>query len=132
MDRLFRAAADALSMIMQHAGPHPAVLDDLDEIEVSFIDDAAITHVHGEFLNDPTPTDVITFEHGEVLISTETAIRQAAGHANDPQRECALYLIHGLLHLNGHDDHAPEEAEAMRSMQENILATIWPHPARQP
>lgn len=125
LDRLFRAAAAALPIVLENAGPHDAVLAELDEVEVSFINDETIAGVHGEFMNDPTPTDVITFAHGEILISTETAVRQGADAGSDPQRECALYLIHGLLHLNGHDDHLPAEFAAMKACQEAILDRVW-------
>jgi probable rRNA maturation factor len=126
MERLLRAAAEAMPLVMDHPGPHESVLDELDEVEVSFITDADIARAHGEFLQDPTPTDVITFQHGEILVSTETAIRQAVEHSEDPQRECALYVIHGLLHLHGHEDHVPEEAAAMRGIQERVLKDVWP------
>jgi probable rRNA maturation factor len=126
MERLFRAASDALPLVLAQTGPHSPVLDELEEIEISFIDDATIAGVHAEFLSDDAPTDVITFEHGEILISTETAIRQAAQGAHSPQRECALYIIHGLIHLNGHDDHTPEEFAAMKRIQESILSEVWP------
>ncbi len=126
MKRLFRAASEALSLVLQHPGLHPALLPDLDEVEVSFITDAAISTAHAQFMNDPSPTDVITFQHGEMVISTDTAIRQAAAHQQDPQRECALYIIHGLLHLHGHEDHDDAEAEAMRQLQESILDQVWP------
>ena len=126
LDRLFQAAAAALPLVLAQPGPHPAVLSDLEEVEVSFIDDVRITQVHAEFMHDPSPTNVITFEHGEILISTDTALRQAAELAHDPQRECALYIIHGLLHLNGHEDGVEAERETMRWVQEQILAQVWP------
>ena len=126
MDRLFQAAANAMPLVMDHPGPHDSVMDELEEVEVSFITDAEISEAHARFLDDPTPTDVITFQHGEILISTETALRQAAENGNDAQRECALYIIHGLLHLNGHEDHDAGEAAAMHAVQEKILATVWP------
>lgn len=126
MDRLLLAAGDALPLVLTQPGPHESQLADLEEIEVSFITDADIARAHADFLGDPTPTDVITFQHGEILISTETAIRQAADHAHPPLRECALYLIHGLLHLNGHEDHEPAEAAAMKEIQERILDKVWP------
>jgi probable rRNA maturation factor len=129
MERLFQAASAALPLVLLQPGPHPAVLDDLDEVEVSFIDDDTIAGVHSEFMNDPSPTDVITFDHGEILISTETAIRQAGQGAHSPERECALYVIHGLLHLNGHDDHSPSEFAVMKQIQESILAGVWPEPS---
>ncbi len=103
-------------------------LPDLPEIEVSLVSDAEIAAVHGQFLDDPTPTDVITFEHGEILISVETAARQAReyGHNQPVPREIALYLIHGLLHLAGWDDHHPDEAAAMAAEQERVLHLVWP------
>lgn len=126
MERLFRAASEALPLVLPHPGPHPSLLAELSEVEISFITDAAISAAHGKFMGDPSPTDVITFQHGEILISTETASRQAEEHAHDSQRECALCLIHGLLHLHGHDDHAPDESAVMQQVQESILAEVWP------
>lgn len=92
----------------------------LEEIEISLISDEEIARVHGEFLDDPTPTDVITFHHGEILISTDTALRQGAEHGQALDAELALYLIHGLMHLAGWDDHEPEEAAEMSRRQEGI------------
>ncbi len=98
-----------------------AVLATLEEVEITFVDDAEIARVHGEFLDDPTPTDVITFHHGEILISTETAARQAVDHGQPFDHELALYAIHGLLHLAGWHDEDPAEAEAMARVQAGIL-----------
>ncbi len=125
LNRLLGAASRAVPEILAHPGNHDVLLADLDEVEVSFITDPAICQAHEQFLGDSAPTDVITFQHGEILISTDTALRQAAEHRTDPQRECALYLIHGLLHLNGHDDHSPSEAAAMRELQDRILQQVW-------
>jgi probable rRNA maturation factor len=98
-----------------------AVLATLDEVEITLVDDAEIARVHGEFLDDPTPTDVITFHHGEILISTETAARQAVEHGQPLDHELALYAIHGLLHLAGWHDEEDAEAEAMARVQAGIL-----------
>lgn len=97
-----------------------APLHQLAEIEISLISDDEIARVHGEFLDDPTPTDVITFHHGEILISTDTAERQGRDNAQSLADETALYLIHGLMHLGGWDDHEPEEAAEMAKTQEGI------------
>jgi probable rRNA maturation factor len=128
MERLLQAADAALPHILAHPGPHGPDLPELEEIEVSFIDDPAIAAVHSQFMDDPTPTDVITFRHGEILISTDTAIRAAAEAGHPPLRECALYLIHGLLHLHGHEDHTEPEFQEMKRLQELILDTVWPLP----
>ncbi len=101
-----------------------SVLGDLDTVEVSFINDAEIARVHGEFLDDPTPTDVITFDHGEILISAETAARCAADYGHTPPEEALLYLIHGLLHLRGYDDQEPESRAAMHRTQQHLLEKI--------
>ena len=47
------------------------------EVEITLLGEAAIAKVHGEFLEDPTPTDVITFEHGEILIGVPIAAANA-------------------------------------------------------
>jgi probable rRNA maturation factor len=126
LNQLLAIGRAALPEVLKAPGPETPVLPELEEIEVSFISDETIGQVHAEFLNDPDPTDVITFAHGEILISTETAIRQAADHGQPPDRETALYLIHGLLHLNGHEDHTQEGFETMRRLQSQILDDLWP------
>lgn len=127
VDELARRGREALPLCLAvPASGVLRVLPDLEEIEVSLVTDDDIARVHGEYLDDPTPTDVITFHHGEILISADTAEREAAGHGHPADREALLYLIHGLLHLNGHDDHAEPDRQAMHAAQEEILAAVWP------
>ena len=102
------------------------VLPKLETVEVSLVSDATIASVHDQFMSDPTPTDVITFEHGEILISLETAARSAIEHGHSPDRETLLYLVHGLLHLNGFDDRNEEARTEMEATQERILGAISP------
>jgi probable rRNA maturation factor len=90
-------------------------------VEISIVSDKEIARVHGEFLDDPTPTDVITFHHGEIIISADTAERQGREHKHPFDHELALYLIHGLLHLAGWDDHEKTEAREMAKRQQSIL-----------
>src|SRR4051812_24297200 len=52
-------------------------LADLPEVSVVLVSDRRIAEIHVRFMNDPSPTDVITFDHGEIVISAETAKRQA-------------------------------------------------------
>lgn len=126
LPRLTEVAERAWPLVMAAPGPEVPVLPELREVEVSFITDEAIAKVHAEFLEDPTPTDVITFAHGEILISTETALRQAVEHGQTPEREVALYLIHGLLHLNGHEDESETGFATMKRLQEGVLDQVWP------
>jgi probable rRNA maturation factor len=101
---------------------HPPLLS-LEEIEVSIVSDSKISKVHADFLGDDSPTDVITFHHGEILISADTALRQGLDHRQSMDQELALYLVHGLLHLAGWEDEDPEEQTAMHRLQEKILAS---------
>jgi len=103
-------------------------LADLAEVEISVVSDESIAAVHGQFMADPTPTDVITFHHGEILVSWDTAGRRALEFDHPALRELLLYVIHGLLHLNGHDDRDFEERRRMHAVQDRILATVWPLP----
>ena len=126
LDALTAGAVRALPLVL--ACPVPpgcaSVLAELETVEVSFISDEEIARVHGEFLDDPTPTDVITFEHGELLISADTAARCAGEYGHTTQQEALLYLIHGLLHLHGYDDHEPTDRTAMHDAQQRILDTV--------
>lgn len=104
-------------------------------VHVVYCDDDEIAGVHGEFFDDPTPTDVITFPldgdgspespvSGELLISVETAARVAAEQGHDTDVESVLYAIHGVLHLGGFDDQtAPKRAE-MRAAERVALQTL--------
>jgi probable rRNA maturation factor len=121
LDFLERVGLHALPGCLA-AAPSPGhPLAALTNIEVTLTSDSEIAAVHAEFLADPTPTDVITFHHGEILISLETAARQAPEHGFTLPHEAALYLIHGLLHLAGWDDHDPGQARAMAALQEDLL-----------
>ena len=98
----------------------------VESIEITLLDDTEMGRIHGEFLDDPTPTDVITFDHGELLIGVETAIRQASRHDSSMNREIALYGIHGMLHLAGFDDRCEEDAQKMAKRQFALLNDWFP------
>ena len=70
------------------------------------------------FPDSPTVMD------GELIISTETAIREAAAHGWSLEAELVLYVVHGLLHLCGYDDLTDEARPVMRSREQELLA-IW-------
>lgn len=100
-----------------------APLASLTEVEVTIVSDRQIARVHGEFFDDPTPTDVITFQHGELLIGAETVADNAARYGHSPDHEAALCVIHGLLHLAGWDDLTARDAKQMAKLQEQIFKT---------
>lgn len=118
---LRRIGKAALPGCLAAAKSSDAPLASLPEIEITIVNDHDIARVHGDFLDDPTPTDVITFHHGEILISADTALRQGGEHDQSLDREIALYLVHGLMHLGGWDDHEENEAREMAKRQEAIL-----------
>jgi probable rRNA maturation factor len=98
------------------------------ELSVVFLDDAGIGRVHGDFLDDPTPTDVITFPPdpemdfgGEILVSVDHAMQFAVRKELDFARELTLYLVHGYLHLAGFDDLVPEKKRQMRRAEKKAL-----------
>ena len=129
-DALAAACAAALNrmlpeLLAQPQGPDHT-LSGLQEVEISIVDDEAIAAVHAEFLNDPTPTDAITFPYGEILVSCDTARRYAAEHGLDAREELFRYMVHGLVHLHGYRDYEPQEREAMFAVQEPLVAKYRP------
>jgi probable rRNA maturation factor len=93
----------------------------LGEISVWLISDRRMALLHRKFLGQSGPTDVMTFQHGEIFISVETARRHARTFGNSLLRELKLYIAHGLLHLHGFDDQTPSEMHKMKAAQERIL-----------
>lgn len=106
------------------------------ELSVVITDDASVRELNRRYRGEDAPTDVLSFDLtadesfvssggdrllGEVVISYPTAARQAedAGHAVD--EELAHLLVHGVLHLLGHDHQSPAEARTMRAREEALL-----------
>lgn len=112
-----RAAAAAASL----GRPSQQAVSLPDEIFVMLISDKRMSELHQRFLNEAGPTDVITFQHGEIFISAPTAQRQARQFGTSTRHEIELYIAHGLLHLAGFDDHAPGERAKMRVAEAAIL-----------
>lgn len=80
-------------------------------------------------LNDTVPFPTIwpaDSPFGEVLISFPQALRQAQSARQSVHREVAHLVVHGLLHLLGHDHALPKERAMMRTAEQNTLATIFP------
>jgi probable rRNA maturation factor len=99
-------------------------LADLPEVSVVLVSDRRIAQIHRRFMNEPGPTDVITFQHGEIFISTETAKRQARQFGTSFEHEVRLYIAHGLLHLVGFDDKTLPAAGEMKRRQERLVSGI--------
>ena len=111
----------ALWLCLELEEPARSDLRSLDEVLVVLVSDARMSALHKQFLNLAGPTDVITFQHGEIFISVETARANAESFHSSTEDEVRLYLIHGLLHLHGFDDVTPAQARVMKQTQERIL-----------
>ena len=110
-----------------------------DDTEVSILltDDAHIAQLNRQYRDVEGPTDVLSFSQaegddepifgiednllGDVVISVETAQRQAAEHAKSLESEMDMLLVHGLLHLLGYDHAEPDEERAMFAKQDEFL-----------
>lgn len=95
-----------------------------EAIDVIFLGKRAMGKVHAEFLDDPSPTDVITFDYGEILVCPEVAAEQGPMHGRSVEDETLLYGIHGLLHLAGYDDHAPADFRRMAREQDRVCNAV--------
>lgn len=101
------------------------------DVDVVLVDDPTLAALHARFLGDPSPTDVMSFDLGdgggpvgEVYVSVDRATAVAADRGVAVGRELALYLVHGTLHLCGHDDHEDEDRAAMRAAERAVLAGL--------
>jgi probable rRNA maturation factor len=120
----------AIHVLDDHArrfsdGPPPG------ELSLVFMTDTALARLHADFLDDPSTTDVITFEGepafgtaGEICVSADTAATFAARHHHDFSTELMLYVVHGWLHLAGYDDLDPPKKRRMRAAEKRALALL--------
>ena len=115
-----------------------AVGKDGSELSIALVDDAEIRALNHRFRAKDRATDVLSFPSdevapgflGDVVISVETARRQAAAYDAPLQNEIYRLLIHGLLHALGHDHHEPVERAVMEAQERRLAETIampWPY-----
>ena len=109
------------------------------ELSISLVGDVAIAELNAAYRDKQGATDVLSFSllegaHserrgellGDVVISLETAARQARRGARGLDEEVLRLLIHGALHLLGHDHEAPGEAKRMRAEERRLWGLLWP------
>lgn len=122
-----RALADLVRRALAAEGVDHA------SISLAVVDDPTIRAINARHLGHDRATDVISFGlsepgepglAGELVVSAETAARTARAAGVDPFAELALYVVHGLLHLCGHDDTHAEAAAAMRRREGEVLAAV--------
>jgi len=127
-----RAVGRAVRAALARGGVHRG------EVSVAIVDDAEIARVHSRFLNDPTPTDCISFVFdsgngaidGEIVVSAETAAVAARRFGWSASDELLLYVAHAALHLAGYDDQSPAQRRAMRRQERAVLAELGICPPR--
>lgn len=106
-----------------------------DEVSIYFVDTQTISEMHGEYFDDPTTTDCISFPMdlpdaegyrvmGDVFVCPETASDFIAKNGGDCYEEITLYVIHGLLHLLGYDDIEEEDRLEMRKAETDYLTRV--------
>ena len=118
---LQKSAEKILELILRIRAGRRTQLRRLDEISVLLISDRRMAWLHRQFLGHSGPTDVLTFQHGEIFISVETARRHSRRFGNSLAEELRLYVVHGLLHLHGFSDRRRSEARKMEVVQRRIL-----------
>ena len=118
---LHEFAQRALRECLKLPGRKPDGLSKFQELSIILVSDRRMAELHRRFLQQAGPTDVITFQHGEIFISVETARRQAKAFGTSLEYELRLYLVHGLLHLHGFDDHEQAARRRMGSLQTKIV-----------
>lgn len=129
-----KVASSALAAEGSHLGPDV-------EVSITFVDDAAITDLNRDHRGLAKPTDVLSFSQlegeemgdlpegeplplGDIVISLERCLSQAADYGHSFERELGFLVGHGMLHLLGFDHQTPEEEAVMMAKTEAILAGL--------
>ena len=120
LSRLQSFARIALDFGWRHRR-RKAEISSMSSVSVSIVSDRRMRQLHERFCGVRSPTDVLTFQHGEIVISAQTAARQAREFRSTLEREIRLYLLHGLLHLCGYDDNNPRNRAIMQRVQRRLL-----------
>ena len=113
-------------------------------VSLTLVGDRTIRGLNHRYLGKSLATDVLAFSMeglpslsaslpapllGEVIVSVETAKRQAREHGHSLHEELDLLITHGLLHLVGYDDEDPLEARLMHEREMAILGRIYARPS---
>lgn len=101
------------------------------ELSVSFVTDDEIAELHERYLDEPGPTDVLSFpldaDEGGVLLGDVVIAPAVAARQNpDAAAEMRLLLVHGILHLLGYDHQGERERAAMWAKQESYTGVRVP------
>ena len=104
------------------------------ELGIHLVGEAAMIRANEGYLQHAGCTDVITFDHsmpgqisclqGDLLVCVPEAVRQAKRFRVTWQKEVVRYIVHGMLHLCGHDDHSASDRRAMKGIENRILGHL--------
>ena len=104
------------------------------ELSFSFISASQIRSLNQKFLKRSYATDVLAFDLkeakkknelvGDIFISTDAVIKQSKLFKTSLPYEFVLYIVHGILHLLGYDDHSPKDIKKMRAKEFEILKKL--------
>ncbi|MCL2353337.1 MAG: rRNA maturation RNase YbeY [Defluviitaleaceae bacterium] len=108
------------------------------EISILFINDEEMQQINKTHRGKDAPTDVLSFPQydqiedgedaflmlGDIVVSMDTAKKQATELNHSLEREVAFLIVHGTLHLLGYDHETQEEEDEMTALQEEILTKI--------
>ncbi len=109
------------------------------ELSIVLVDEATMSAYHEKFMGEPGPTDVLSFPMdelrapepddepplgllGDIVLCPTVTAAQAADSNRTPEEEADYLLIHGLLHLLGHDHAEPAEKKAMFDLNDKVIA----------
>ncbi len=108
------------------------------ELAIVLVDEAAMEQLHVQWMDEPGPTDVLSFPMdelrpgtedfqtppgllGDIVICPQVAVAQAETAGHPPLEEMLMLTAHGILHLLGFDHAEPDEEKAMFALQGEIL-----------
>ena len=111
------------------------------ELSVILVDEPAMEQLHVQWMDEPGPTDVLSFPMdelrpgtdeeespagllGDVVLCPQVAARQAVTAGHTTQEELLLLTTHGILHLLGYDHAEPDEEKEMFALQRRLLLTF--------
>jgi probable rRNA maturation factor len=104
------------------------------ELGVHLVGEAAMIRANEGYLQHEGCTDVITFDHsipgrasylhGDLLVCVPEAVRQAKLFRVTWQKELVRYIVHGMLHLRGYDDHNASDRRKMKGVENRVLGHL--------
>ena len=113
-----RASAPGLAAWLARIAPRQIPGD----VTIALVSDARIRALNKQFRRKDAPTDVLSFEPGDIAIATGVARRQARHAGHSYATELRVLALHGLLHLIGYDHHHPADRGRMARLERRLRA----------